>query len=199
MNRNKKKQKDTNEKCAGCEKDVSIYKLILSSSVCAAIIAGVFSMVTVHNTNKITKEIEIMKYEYYLHQETYEELREALNYFARFKVFNAEFINHFEYSGDESFDFVFEMSDVSGEEFDARIKCLVPYLSEEAKAVLIENGILEFELQTYKVDKSKVVDYKSASQECRKYFDSVNEEYERFSQKIIKAIEYDIKTKYIPE
>lgn len=179
--------------------NISIGMLFLTSGVCAAIIAGVFSMVTVRSTNKITKEIEMMKYEYSLHQETYEELREALNYFARFKIFDAEFINHFEYSSDESFDFVCEMSDVSGEEFSARIKCLVPYLSEEAQVVLIESGILEFELQTYKVDKSKVVDNKSASQECRKYFDSVNKEYERFSQKIIEAIEYDIKTKYIPK
>lgn len=181
------------------DENISITKLLLTSGVYAAIIAGVFSLVTACSTNKITKEIEVMKYEYSLHQETYEELREALNYFARFKVFNAEFVNHFEYSGDESFDFVFEMSDVSGEEFSARIKCLVPYLSEDAKVILKENGILEFELHTYKIDESKIDDIKSASQECRKYFDSVNEEYERFSQKIIEAIEYDIKTKYIPE
>ena len=49
-------------------------KLLLTSSVCAAIIAGVFSLATVRSTNQIAKEIEAMKYEYSLHQETYKRI-----------------------------------------------------------------------------------------------------------------------------
>ena len=175
-------------------------KLLLTSSVCAAIIAGVFSLVTVQSTNQITKEIEAMKYEYSLHQETYKELKDAINYFARVKVFSRDFINHFEYSEDgRSFDSVFEMAVIANDEFKARARCISPYLSAEANEILEKNGVFEFKLNTYKIDISKVSDIESANEECRLLFNSINNEYEKFSEKIIEAIEYDIKSKYIPK
>lgn len=180
------------------DENINIGMLFLTSGVCAAIIAGVFSMVTVWSSNKLTKEIEVQKYEYTLHEKRYEQLHEALEYFAGFKVYSTKFISNFnvqseEYSLQKSYDMRFEGQD----EFLAEFKRVKVFLSEDARNIILAQ-FDEEDITMLEPDIENAISEEEINEICRNCFTETNRKYDNFVEVIIEAIEYDIEKAYIP-
>lgn len=180
------------------DENISIAKLLLTSGVCAAIIAGIFSLVTVWSSNKLTKEIEVQKYEYILHEKRYEQLHDALEYFAGFKVYSTKFISNFdvrseEYSLQKSYDMRFEGQD----EFLAEFKRVKVFLSEDAQNIILAQ-FNEDDITMLEPDIENVKSEDEINRICKDCFLETNRKYDNFVDVIIEAIEYDIEKAYIP-
>lgn len=175
------------------------YSVALTSCVIAAIISSAFSAFTAWNTNEKLKDIEIQKHRYELQETRYEKLQEALEFFAGFEVYDPKFIFRFDIdSEDYSIDGAIDMYYDSSQEFLSQTLIIVPYLSDEALAILEENGLADIEeWEKYDIDINELINNAKVNAVVKEHLKLVNNEFDLKKIAIMQALTHDLSKHYI--
>lgn len=177
-------------------------KILLSSGVVAALIAGVFSLLVSLNTNAKLGKIEQQKYEYELHAIRYEKLREFLSFFSEFQVYDDEFIYNFNIDSEEySADTIISTMHESEKNYEAKMLQLNAYLSDQALE-LLESYKIDMESvfqEVEPVDLSELDTIEKINLAYKDHMIYVNSQFSDFSLYIIKVITFDIFNEYVPD
>lgn len=181
-------------------KDKRNLSVFLTSGVIVAFVTGVFSLKVSYDTNEQLKDIETQKYQYNLQEVRYEKLQEELKYFSVFKVYDSKYIHRFDIdSEDRSIAGAVDMLHDSLDEFLLHLKCLEPYLSDDALEFLENEGVFDEEfMRKYELDIADISDDAEVNIAVKEHMELVNEEFENLSEKIVQAISKDIYKEYIP-
>lgn len=180
-------------------KDKNVYQFLLTSGVIAAFVTGAFSLKVSYDTSEQLKDIEAQKYQYNLQEVRYEKLQEELMYFSGFKVYDSKYIYRFDIGSEDcSLDGVVNMLYDSQDEFILHLRCLDPYLSDDALEFLENEGVFDKDiLKTYELDIADISDDAEVNTAVKEHLELVNEEFENLSGKIVQAISQDIYNEYV--
>ena len=177
----------------------SILSILLTSAVFAALVTGIFSLIVSYDTNERLKYIETQKHHYDLQETRYEKLQDALEYFSIFKVYDPKFIYRFDISSDDySIVGAMDMYYDSSQEFLSQVYLVIPYLSDDAIAILEESNFFKGNaLDIYDIDVGELTDDAKINTAVKNHLELVNSEFESETAIVMQALTHDIALHYI--
>lgn len=176
-------------------KKLNVTQIVLTSCVIGTIIGGCLSMVNTFIQNAASKEIKQFEYYNELHKQRYEELRDALDFFSSFKLYDIADIEKIDVDSDLYF--INEKRENSINKYLSNLYKLQPYLSDSALEILEdeldeivnENGSIlitdDFDPKLYCNDEELIARFKE-------HLKFANDQFEQLSQSILTAICNDL-------